>query len=263
MSLSNPNKIVTEERLNEYHQTILPYLGGMPEILANKFDKGNLYSTDEKMIGQWIDGKPLYQKTVDCGALPNNSVKNFAHSISNLESITDMKGIGISSSQVIPIQWSVDYDSAYGVTLYCDSTNIVFVTKRDQTSYHAYITLQYTKTTDSAISIGNDTDYSTTEKIVGTWIDGKPLYQKTYHLTTVAGNQTLNISDLHVDKIILKDCCIIVASGVIVPGVYYENSNDYFRIFSNTTKDVLNIRTGTNGSFGDTYITLQYTKTAD
>ena len=64
MSLTNPNKIVTEERLAEFYGEILPYLGGMPEILANKFDKGNLYSTNEKIVGSWIDGKPVYQKIV-------------------------------------------------------------------------------------------------------------------------------------------------------------------------------------------------------
>ena len=64
MSLSNPKTVVTEERLNEYHQTILPYLGGMSDILANKFSRADLYSTDEKMIGRWIDGKPLYQKVI-------------------------------------------------------------------------------------------------------------------------------------------------------------------------------------------------------
>jgi hypothetical protein len=48
-----------------------------------------------------------------------------------------------------------------------------------------YITVQYTKTTDSANSFkyGDPNEYSTTEKIVGTWIDGKPLYQKTISYT--------------------------------------------------------------------------------
>ena len=72
MSLTNPNKIVTEERLSEFYQDILPYLGGMPEILANKFSKGDLYSTDEKIIGVWTDGRPLYQRVVTGNSINAN-----------------------------------------------------------------------------------------------------------------------------------------------------------------------------------------------
>ena len=63
MSVQNPERVVTKQDLADFYQCILPYLGGMPDILANKFSKGDMYSTDGKMIGQWIDGKPLYSKT--------------------------------------------------------------------------------------------------------------------------------------------------------------------------------------------------------
>ena len=64
MSLTNPKDVVTEERLKDFYDGIYPYLGGMPEILANKFSRSDIYSTTEKMIGQWTDGKPLYQKVI-------------------------------------------------------------------------------------------------------------------------------------------------------------------------------------------------------
>ena len=65
MSLTNPNKVVTEQRLHDFYEELLPYLGGMPEVLANKFSKGDLYDTTEKMIGKWIDGKPpIHQQLV-------------------------------------------------------------------------------------------------------------------------------------------------------------------------------------------------------
>lgn len=126
MPLTNPNKVVTEERLSEFYGQILPYMGGMPEILANKFSRSDIYSTEEKMIGVWTDSKPLYQKIVTTGG----SVPS-------------------------------------GATL---------IFRQAMTGYDAIL---YTKTTDSPISIGSDTDYSTDEKIVGTWIDGSPVWQKT------------------------------------------------------------------------------------
>ena len=37
MSLTNPNNIVTEERLSEFYQQIFPYLGGMPDVVGGGF----------------------------------------------------------------------------------------------------------------------------------------------------------------------------------------------------------------------------------
>jgi len=45
---------ITAKNFKEFYERILPYLNGAG---------GNDYSTDEKVIGSWIDGKPLYQKT--------------------------------------------------------------------------------------------------------------------------------------------------------------------------------------------------------
>ena len=91
MSLTNPNSLVTEERLNQFYGQILPYLGGMSEVLANKFSKSDLYSTDEKLIGVWIDGKPLYQKTYVINNPDTTWGTNYAHSdfgVTNIDYIT-------------------------------------------------------------------------------------------------------------------------------------------------------------------------------
>lgn len=38
------------------------------------------YSTTEQLTGDvWIDGKPKYRKTINIGALPNNTTKTVAH----------------------------------------------------------------------------------------------------------------------------------------------------------------------------------------
>ena len=80
MSLTNPKDVVTEERLKDFYDGIYPYLGGMPEILANKFSRSDIYSTTEKIIGQWIDGKPLYQKIVTTGgSVPSGATLIFRH----------------------------------------------------------------------------------------------------------------------------------------------------------------------------------------
>lgn len=73
MSLTNPNKPVTEARLQEFYHRIKNYLGftempaeDMAEIVTPKPSvkaRYHKYSTEEQVVGEWIDGKPLYEKT--------------------------------------------------------------------------------------------------------------------------------------------------------------------------------------------------------
>ena len=66
------------------------FASGMPISTADK--RPFAYSTEEQIVGSWIDGKPLYQKTIDCGALPNAGSKSIAHGISNLKRIINFYG---------------------------------------------------------------------------------------------------------------------------------------------------------------------------
>lgn len=179
MSVQNPERVVTKQDLADFYGQILPYLGGMPEVLANKFSKGDMYSTDEKMIGQWIDGKPLYQKCYNISPSKGADViiDNDFSGKTLVKHSTVFNGIANTTSNFIP---------DFSETLYINESNkLVYYCDRVSGSTwwnelnSAVLIVQYTKTTDSPISIGSDTDYSTTEKIVGTWIDGRPIWQKT------------------------------------------------------------------------------------
>ena len=187
------------------------------EMIANKFSRGDIYSTDEKMIGQWIDGKPLYQKTIDCGALPNAASKEVAHNISNISNIVSCVGQAFDSSGAsIPLPFQNVDTASQGVSIYANITIVKLITGIDRSSLaNSYVTLCYTKTTDSPISIGSDTDYSTTEKIVGTWLDGNPLWQKTFVISNPP--DSTDISDLHIADAV---------NGVAV--VKYPNNGETF-----------------------------------
>lgn len=145
---------------------------------SNMIGNDGLFSTDEKLIGQWIDGKPLYQKTVNFGTLPNNDEKSVLHNISGIDNIVDVFGIGKSSSDWMPIIYPGVSTVSFGISMYVDNTKIYITTGANRSGYGAYVTIRYTKTTDSAMAIGASNEYSTTEKIVGNWIDLKPIYQK-------------------------------------------------------------------------------------
>ena len=72
-NITNTDAVVTESKLTEFYEDIKPYLG-CPAYLTSE-GTSDYYSTDEKVIGRWTDGKPLYQKTISCGTLPNNTTK--------------------------------------------------------------------------------------------------------------------------------------------------------------------------------------------
>lgn len=52
------------------------------------------YSTEEQIVGTWIDGKPLYQKTIVTTLISSNTGNyvTFNHGISNIDAITDADG---------------------------------------------------------------------------------------------------------------------------------------------------------------------------
>lgn len=186
------NKMATKADLQEMYQRILPYLGGMPEVLANKFSKGDMYSTDEKMIGQWVDGKPLYQRcfrTSEAYTITNSWTDILNTGLTNFYPISckvidDQSGLYESNFKVY-----IGYTGQYAGIVQAQAITTTSI----PLPLGTVIIIQYTKTTDSPISIGNDTDYSTDEKIIGTWIDGKPLYQRVLNKTISTSNPVGNI----------------------------------------------------------------------
>lgn len=105
------------------------------------------YSTTETVVGTWIDGRPVYKKTVNFGALPNNTYKSTAHGISNLSYIISFEGTAHSSSYSLVLPYMNLTNTIYYIEVYFTDTNIVIGTKTDRSSYtDCYITMFYVKT---------------------------------------------------------------------------------------------------------------------
>ena len=123
------------------------------------------------------------------------------------------------------------------------------------------ITVRYTKTTDSAISIGTDTDYSTTEKIVGTWIDGKPLWQKV--LTGTLDNS--GILSIDVSNLSIDNCYTLqgtISNGDINTFIPYFNDTMYYMCVAYYDKNNAMIKIINKNYTNFIYkIIIQYTKT--
>ena len=106
----------------------------------------DIYDSTERVVGTWF-GEPLYQKTIDLGALPNATTKNVAHGISNLSRVVKGEGIAYSSANQVPLPWVSVSNIIQNVNIYFDATKIYISTGADKSSYNAYFTIQYTKTT--------------------------------------------------------------------------------------------------------------------
>ncbi len=110
--------------------------------------------------------------------------------------------------------------------------------------------------------VQNQFNYSTSEQIVGRWIDGKPLYQKTLvfnNITITPEQQNLgDLSSLNIDY------------GTITDINGYENGQRYF-LNSAFIRCWLRVPLNNIGfissdgtrNFNPLYITIQYTKTTD
>ena len=227
-----------------------------------------IYSLEEREVGVFVDGKPLYQKTV---VLNNLSVTNNQWARTN-ESATGIETIvnGFLIDNQSPSQ---TFQCDIGV----DSGNIVVLTwfVGNSSRTMSYLTFRYTKTTDTAGSgIWNGQGglahhYSTSEKIIGTWIDGKPLYEITLQGTTSNTNvsQILDIVANNINMIIScegkvgwknsdGDTATRNLNG-------YVDSNTYGDWGTNSANTYLIIMYGNYMKNQNYILTVRYTKTTD
>lgn len=114
-------------------------------------DEAWQYSTEETRTGKtWVDGKPIYRKVVDFGALPNASNKNVNHGISNLDYVVSYEGLAYDSTTrtFYPLPTVSISTNAAQTNMAITSSAIEIVTAENRSSRRAYIVLEYTKSTD-------------------------------------------------------------------------------------------------------------------
>ena len=112
-------------------------------------------------------------------------------------------------------------------------------------------------------------NYSTEEQVIGKWIDGKPLYQKTYKMDNQAisngMHDFIDLTSLNIDEFVnlfgvmstsdhQQVCLIPACSSAGDTGFRYEKSSKILK------SEV----SGTNSwSASNVRLTIQYTKTTD
>ena len=109
----------------------------------------NDYSTAEQVIGKWL-GNTLYRKTINFGALPNNSSKQVAINVTNFDKLVNLYGVAYSTGYTMLIPF-IHSDTTNIVNVYFNNgtKEIGVATHSDRSGYtESYITIEYTKTTD-------------------------------------------------------------------------------------------------------------------
>jgi len=110
------------------------------------------YSTDEKVVGKWIDGKPIYEKTINISN-PSTGENTYTHGISNFDKLIGYKGNAYRSNGDMfnvpsphpQIEWLISYFD-FNSTSYKQYIGSNFINTYAITEIN--LILRYTKTTD-------------------------------------------------------------------------------------------------------------------
>lgn len=219
-----------------------------------------IYSEIEREIGVFVDGKPLYEKSLS----PNVTSTSFTVDVSalNIENMISIEGsIFQTSNNTVVIPYSTS-DNDYALCYYYNNyLKFAYAGAYNTTTWK--LKIRYTKTTDFAGS-GTWTPqgvpavhYSTDENIIGTWVDGRTLYEKTIPITNVAGSTGwVTVGSISgIDTMISGDVCVYDGSDYS-----YTNLPINLVVADGTIK----FYNGLGGHMGtlNGYATIRYTKSS-
>lgn len=119
---------------------------------------GNVYSTEEQIVGKWIDGKPLYQKSFQFGAVKGEKITTlgkiddmdlgFVDSSASYYINTNINFAAVNSTFMLNASGrGVDKATYTSYVVVQNDGNIVWYTGADVATSGGICTVKYTKTT--------------------------------------------------------------------------------------------------------------------
>ena len=239
MAIQSDDTILKKEDLKAYHNKILPYLGG--NIVAST-NNSEYYTTDEKVVGVWTDGKPLYQKVI-VGTLPT-TVGSYGDapidvSTLNIETIANFKGATTSATDnyQFPLVFTTGSNSVSTASVCYDTNNGVLHLRNNFSTWNGgsmRIILQYTKTTDTANSaIATPGAYDI--NFPNTWPANTEVYFGNgvygYRATGTTPSSSTRVNYLivqNVTNILSTGGCVTNTSGYRVKSGAFVDTTNYF-----------------------------------
>lgn len=213
-----------------------------------------IYSEDEREIGVWTDGKPLYQKSFSYN-VSSSTTYSINVTSCNIDVFVSYELSGAGNTYYYG---GGDYIRAYIADVNPVTTLIVTGGSSYPKSI-GYITIRYTKTTDTAGS-GQWTPpgvpavhYSTDEHIIGTWVDGSTLYEKTWDF---GSNLEVSYNSWTETTAVCTGIDLVVRADMTNSGGTYTSV-----MVSKKANGKFEIQTARNGyTSWCRYLTLRYTK---
>ncbi len=234
--------------------------------LIDKFIQGSTTSGEEKeaglpnITGGWMPSVPVNYQLYATGAV-----------------IPEVKSSGLvslaGSQAAIGAGFKIDASKSSAVygkstTVQPPALTMVYIIKAFHTN----------EGVDSGVSddvinyvdanLGELSDYSTEEKVIGKWIDGKPIYRKVYKVTNITTN--LDLSELNIADIItingsLKQTDESVTAFPYLPNeqIVYDKylKSGYYK--SKTKEWIWQFGSTATTDFSSGIFIIEYTKTTD
>ena len=123
-------------------------------FMNNTYSADSVYSTDETVIGKWIDGKPLYRRTFSVTTPSEaNTATNICSIGSDVGLVTNIEGMieGIASNIYISLNFSTNTsvsNEIVKIATWIRDGYIRMTVQSDYVNKSGYVTVTYTKTTD-------------------------------------------------------------------------------------------------------------------
>ena len=115
--------------------------------MKNVYDADNVFSTSEQIIGKWIDGKALYQRTFKLNDCAQNSQSTLAiDNYSEIDAIVNIFGTAKDIQNAFITLPLAHTNTEYALYVDVYEGNIRLISSKNSAS-NVYITIRYTKTT--------------------------------------------------------------------------------------------------------------------
>lgn len=132
-----------ENEINNYSRDTVTISKEEYEMLKN----ANLYSTEEKVVGTWINGKKLYRKVISFSK--SSSTTTVPTGITNGENARIIDGYLLSKDGWnIPL-WYYNGENYYNAVCISPDGSSLFNSGAGMSGLSGYFIVEYTKTTDS------------------------------------------------------------------------------------------------------------------
>lgn len=133
------------------HFNVIKATSGLEEtqqdyVLQSLLEADN-YSTDEVATGKkWIDGKTIYRKVLDIGAISTGGSKNIAHNVANFSEYTHIEGIAKANDLYMTLPFTAVAAATYNVQIQMSATDVRVYCAPGSFISSGFIVIEYTKT---------------------------------------------------------------------------------------------------------------------